>query len=367
MIWRWIDKQLLKYLVAFYSLLVLISMAKKIYFKSQGIRYSSMDWWTLLVYNIFWDWVLVILFMVIVSYLVQLMYARWGAHRWRRILAVHLLLSFVIGYFIFFSVSLIGLLSGSLTTESISYTLSFLHFLDTVELNFLIYFSMVGIIHVYYYVKQVKNMQLQQSRLETHLATSQLESLKAQLQPHFIFNTLNSISSLIEEDKERSQDLLADFADLLREILDQSQRQLISLEEELRILDKYMDIIAVRFSDHLSYHKTVDQRALSYPLPQMILQPLVENAVKHGYGEGHTSLTISLSIVREAEGLHIRIYNDGRPLAGDPERLMSQGTGLRNTRERLRARYGAGHSFTMRNADEGGVVIELRLLGEGES
>jgi LytS/YehU family sensor histidine kinase len=260
------------------------------------------------------------------------------------------------------TVSVIGYLLGEMPMEVIKKTVSFGHFMSVIELNFLVYFSMIGIIHVYYYVKRVKQMEQQKSKLESHLANSKLNALKAQLQPHFIFNTLNSISSLIEEDKERSQNLIADFGDLLRDILANTDQHLIPLEHELAILDKFMAIMDIRFSDHLVFETRIDPGLGQALVPHLFLQPLVENAIKHGYSMNHTTLKVVVDISRDGDILRVQVSNNGKPLSGSLETQLRRGTGLQNTRDRLETQFGPEFRLDLRNQENGkGVVLEVEI------
>ena len=204
---------------------------------------------------------------------------------------------------------------------------------------------MVGIINVYYYIKKVKDINLQKSQLETQIANTRLKMLKSQLHPHFMFNTLNTISSLIEEDIEKSQNLIADFGDLFREILEFKDQNLISLKQEISLLDKYIDIISVRFSDHLVIRKKIEPGLENVRVPSLIIQPLLENAVKYGYSYNVTELNINLKIFKEGDYLSILIENDGTLLENSFDELLSQGLGIQNTNDRLQTLFENDHVF----------------------
>ncbi len=356
MLRKYIDFKLLKYLAAFYTVLVIISTLKKVYLKTHGF-YETTSWYALITYNIILDWVIVLVFMVFISNLTKKMFEKWSD--WRKILAVHLFFSFFIGYFIFFVAALIIYLLGDYTTEQVVNNVSFNHFMLVVELNFLVYFSMIGIINVYYYIKKVKDINLQKSQLETQIANTRLKMLKSQLHPHFMFNTLNTISSLIEEDKEKSQNLIADFGDLFREILEFKDQNLISLKQELSLLDKYIAIISVRFSDHLVIRKYIEPGLENVRVPSLIIQPLLENAVKYGYSYNVTELNINLKICKEGDYLSIHIENDGTLLENSFDELLSQGLGIQNTNDRLQTLFGNDHVFIVRNNEDSSGVEAL--------
>lgn len=360
---KYIDFTLLKYLTIFYTVCVLLNLSKKVYWKLNGFSfYKDLSWFELLSYNVFLDWIVVLLFMLFISYLTKLMFEKWGAKEWKKIIGVHLFFSFFIGYFIFFTSSMIIFLIGEISFAGAMSNVTFEHFIRVVELNFLVYFSMIGIINVYYYIKKVKNIELQTTQLQAHLATTKLNMLKSQLHPHFIFNTLNSISSLIEIDKEKSQNLIADFSDLFRDILEYKDENLIPLLRELQLLEKYVDIILVRFSDHLVIKKDIEAGLDTKLVPTMLLQPIVENAIKHGYSYDKTELTVVIRIYEKSKQLCIEIENNGTPLDKSFKQLLKNGTGLKNTFDRLTTLYEDDFKFIVKNKkDNSGVYTVIRI------
>jgi len=358
MLKKYIDIQLLKYLAIFYTIVVVLIQFKKSYWKVQGTTsYGPLSWGELFNYGVFVDWIVVIVFMAFISYLTKLMFEKWGASGWKKIIWVHVFFSFFIGYVIFFVTAVITFLIGKASFAEASRYISFNHFVAVVEVNFLIYFAMIGIINVYYYIKKVRNIEVQKAQVETHLANAKLNMLKAQLHPHFIFNTLNSISALVEIDKEKTQNLIADFGDLFRDILEFKDENLIPLKKELDILDKYISIISVRFSDHLSIEKDIQKNVEDKLVPHMLLQPMVENALKHGYGYNSTELHVMLKIFKKENFLYIEIENNGQPLKQSFEELLQQGTGLKNTQDRLKTLYGNRAELIVENTKGNTAVI----------
>ncbi|MCZ4319308.1 histidine kinase [Aequorivita viscosa] len=363
MLQKYIDLKLLKYLAVFYTIVVVLVQFKKSYYKLIGTSsYGPLSWGQLFNHGVFIDWFVVIGFMAFISYITKLMFESWGAKGWKKIIWVHLFFSFFIGYFIFFVTAVISFLIGDISLAETSRYISFKHFVAVVEVNFLVYFAMIGIVNVYYYIKKVRNIELQKAQIETHLATAKLNMLKAQLHPHFIFNTLNSISALIEIDKEKSQNLIADFGDLFRDILDFKDKNLIPLYRELALLDKYIDIVSIRFSDHLLIEKYIDNNVKNTLVPHMFLQPIFENAIKHGYGYNTTELKIKLKIYKDSNYLYVEIENDGEPLTAAFEDLLPNGTGLKNTRDRLKTLYGNDVKFSVENnKNDKGVFTFIKI------
>jgi len=172
--------------------------------------------------------------------------------------------------------------------------------------------------------------------LQKSLAEAQLAHLKAQLRPHFFFNVLNTISALMHVDVPRADRLLSRLADLLRATLQWGDKELTSLREEMRMLELYAQIMQERFADRVTLKWNIDSSALGGAIPALLLQPLLENAFKHGVERSRDAVRIEVEARRDGERLHIAIRNSGSVLG--PER--QEGVGLRNCRERLSVLYG---------------------------
>jgi two-component system, LytTR family, sensor kinase len=182
--------------------------------------------------------------------------------------------------------------------------------------------------------------QEQQQRLlalQKSLAEAQLAHLKAQLRPHFFFNALNTISALMHVDVPRADRLLSRLADLLRATLQWSDKEITSLREEIRMLELYAQVMQERFADRVTLSWKIDDAALPGSIPALLLQPLLENAFKHGVERSRDAVRIEIEGRREGDRLHIAIRNSGSTLAGGGS---SEGLGLRNCRERLAVLYG---------------------------
>ena len=192
--------------------------------------------------------------------------------------------------------------------------------------------------------------------LQKHLAESQLAQLKAQLQPHFLFNALNTISSLMQVDVERADRLLTRLADLLRSSLQASARDMTSLREELKLLELYAQIMQERFAGRVTLTWNVADDALEAQVPAMLLQPLLENAFKHGVERSREPVAIRIAAEKHGDELHVTIHNSESSLSPTP----SSGIGLRNCRERLELIYGARASLELEQ-EGGGVVARLTL------
>lgn len=242
------------------------------------------------------------------------------------------------------------------------------------------YFIIVGIQYgISYYrqyqerAQQALRLELNASELQRQLVHAQLGALKMQLQPHFLYNTLNAIMVLVRQQKgNQAEEMLARLSDLLRCVLEDVEAQEVPLRRELEYLQLYLSIEQVRFPDRLRAEISADTSILDAAVPQMGLQPIVENAIRHGIGRSSSAGRIQIQAARETNRLVIKVADDGPGLAGETP-SQSGGIGLRNTRERLRQLYGDNASLSVENGERGGAVVTMALpyhaapgIAEGE-
>jgi hypothetical protein len=233
------------------------------------------------------------------------------------------------------------------------------------HINLLTYWVIVALNHGLYYYEQSRARELAWSRMEADLANAQLQVLNMQLHPHFLFNTLNSISTLISEDPQSARQMVLKLSELLRASLNKIDQPAVSLQQELELLGCYISIEQTRFKDRLTVEQEIDSTALACEVPTMILQPLLENAVRHGIAKHKQADRISI-VAQRANGrllLEVRtrigsVENNGSPPA--------RGIGLSNTRARLEQLYNGQHSFEIANREDGGVVVKLSLPAAGD-
>jgi LytS/YehU family sensor histidine kinase len=191
------------------------------------------------------------------------------------------------------------------------------------------------------------------------LAQAQLAQLQAQLRPHFLFNALNTVSALMQTDTARADRMLTQLGDLLRASLGTTGRDSIPLQEELQTLQKYTDIMQERFGERAVVSWNIARDTLNLPLPSMLLQPLLENAYKHGVERNTAPVFISVTAERDGGSLHVKIHNTGSALT--PESPTVHGVGISNCRERLRLLYGAAAQLRLEEDGAGGVQAIVRL------
>ena len=204
-------------------------------------------------------------------------------------------------------------------------------------------------------------LQVANARLETRLVRASLDALKMQLHPHFLFNTLNSITGLIRNNRAReAEDIVAGLGELLRRSLDHKQEAMDTLERELDFLRRYFEIESIRFQDRLKVEYAIDPRCLPALVPSLLLQPLSENAMKHGISKDPAARLLRISAERDGTRLLLTVYNDGPALPKD-DKAMGHGIGVQNTIARLQMLYGDEARLRLRDNVPHGVRAEIIL------
>jgi two-component system LytT family sensor kinase len=235
------------------------------------------------------------------------------------------------------------------------------YFVQHVQLYLLTYWALVAAAQFYRMYDESRNRQLRTARLETQLSAARLKSLRSQLQPHFLFNTLHAAVGLVHEDPDGTEDILLRLSELLRASLADFQTNEIPLRKELEFIDCYIGIQQRRFSERLRVEHRIDTGALDLAVPSLILQPLVENAILHGIGRHKGNDVIEVKAFLDNGGLVLEVRNHSSALDDVMERLLSRGVGLANTRARLQELYGEGQSMQLLNLEPRGVCIRLAI------
>ncbi|HME08775.1 MAG TPA: histidine kinase [Bryobacteraceae bacterium] len=222
-----------------------------------------------------------------------------------------------------------------------------------------IYSILLLVAHAVGYYQRYRHEELRAARLEVQLAQAQLMALKMQLNPHFLFNTLNAVSSLVLEDGLAAKRMLARLGDFLRYTLHASSAQKVPLQTELDGLDAYLQIEKCRFEERLSVKFDVDPETLDAQVPNLLLQPIVENAIRHGVDSTLSGIGIEIKTNVRSDALLIQVRDNGPGMAY-PE-VETKGVGLRNTRARLENLYPGQHNFQIATHPGGGVLVEIQI------
>ena len=226
-----------------------------------------------------------------------------------------------------------------------------------------VYLLIVFLVMAYSYYQRYRQGELRASQLETQLSQAQLQALKMQLHPHFLFNTLHSISALLHKDTDSARKMITRLGDFLRLTLENSGTQEVTLQQEMEFLRCYLEIERVRFQDRLTTRVFVDPDALDHYVPNLILQPIVENAIRHAVAPRSTPGELEISAKQEDGFLRIRIRDNGPglPMNRTVDSLFKKGLGLMNTQTRLDRLYGVRHRFEIANDPEGGLAVTLEI------
>lgn len=227
-------------------------------------------------------------------------------------------------------------------------------------LDVAMYGAIAGIFHAVRYQRDIGERDRLTASLNARLTEARLDRLRAQLDPHFLFNTLNAVSTLaVTGERQRIVATLSALGDLLRVTLDASLPQEIALAHELAILDRYLAVQHLRFGDRLTVRRAIADDVLDALVPSMLLQPLVENALQHGIERRPGPGSVTITAERRAASLRLRIEDTGPGIAA--EHARRDGIGLTNTRMRLTELYGDVHGLTIGNAPDGGAFVEVVL------
>ena len=233
--------------------------------------------------------------------------------------------------------------------------------------QFIVYWATLGFFISFDYYKKFREREreasrllLHSTRLESQLAKAQLDALKMQLHPHFLFNTLHAISALIDDSPKRARRVIARLGELLRSTLDISEKQTIPLKQELALTELYLQIEQERFQDKLQVNIDFSPENMDCSVPSLILQPLIENAIKHGITDEEKIARIDIKAVKVNNELRIYVEDNG-PGFSEIQTMewQEKGIGLSNTKERLEQLYGKDHEFNIGNSADGGALIEI--------
>ena len=234
------------------------------------------------------------------------------------------------------------------------------HIFEQLDWSLMVYAVIVGVGHAIAFYHESQQRKLRAAQLETQVVEARLKTLEAELHPHFLFNTLHAISTLVHRDPESADRMISRLSDLLRITFDRSGEARVSLKDEIDFLQKYLDIEQTRFQDRLRVSVHIEPDALDGEVPRMILQPLVENAIKHGIAGRHGGDHVHISAGRNGDRLWMQVRDNGGGLQVRTLRALRTGVGLANTRDRLDCLYGRLYRLEFSDRDGGlAVLIEI--------
>lgn len=233
------------------------------------------------------------------------------------------------------------------------------HFFTGFPSNLIFYWLLVGVGHGLNFYRRYRQREANAARLEARLARAELHLLKSQLHPHFLFNTLQAISTLMHRDARAADRMLSRLSGLLRVALEYTGTQEVSLEEELAFIEPYVEIERARLGERLSFELDVHANVLDARVPHMILQPLVENAIRHAVAPRLSPGSIRVSARGRRNMLDLEVSDDGPGIP--PGRVLNGGRGLTITRARLEQLYGSEYTFDTRNAPGGGFRVSITI------
>lgn len=349
-----LDRKVLGYILLFVLVAFLLSTSSAIFAKLGG-RYQSFSW-EALIGNVAFRYISKLVYILLAVAGVRYARLKFGLPNYL-VVSLHVILGAGLSFFSVASQTIFGNLfygfDDPITWEYISQSAV----LGT-DYNFFLYVCILVLVYAYYYFKNEQKALAHQAQLREQLLDAKIRALNAQIQPHFLFNTLNDISALVDLDPENAQNAISDLSDLIRKTMNISNERLIPLKDELELLNRYVQIEAMRFQDKLLFDMQIEKDMGLILVPPLILQPIVENAIKHGFSVGFDKLEIKIGIQTEQDYIVYLIANNGAPIDTSG---ANKGTGLSNINNRLAALYDKDYRFQIENAHNSGVRVQVEF------
>lgn len=339
---------LLIFFLAAFVFVLLISLVQK----KLEMAGTTLSWWGL-VLVVFFNY-LIKGSLIFLSVKLTLRYLKLESPIWYSLL-VHFVFSLV---FIVLSYSLLIPIENLILESEAEFTFNYLlrRSMGGASFSFFLYFSMIFMVYAALFLIREQDNKLGQERMKNQLLDARMNVLRAQIQPHFLFNSLNSISYLVGIDVKRSKDAIADLSDLLRYTLKIKTNNLVTLSEEMKSSTVYLKLMKLRYDNNLEYSTKIGQGTSMIKVPPFIIQPVLENAVKYGFSSNHDQLRIEIFSVLSEGKLTLTIRNNGETL----ERNYHYGTGITNILMRLNELYGNDYGFQFNNS-KGWVTTEISI------
>lgn len=355
------NRVLVGILLVFYLASISVALVKALYF---NLKEEPMSGQMIggIVTDILVSNGLVVIFYVLFITLTTRYFFRQKAS-WGLIFAFHFTCAILSGLFAYGLIFVVFIGIGRVSLEA------FLHFnhmdriLAIADVNFLYYFALFGIVYTYHFIQQYREAELKSQNFHNQLLASKLQLIRSQLEPHFLFNALNTISSLIHTDKNKATATISDLGAVLRETLLFRDVPFITIEQEVAYLTKYVNILKARFEGRITFEVEADPLCRQVKIPALLLQPLVENAVKHGLKGGTATLAILLTFrLHGQDQLRVSVKNSGQKISDNfTDRTFTQ-KGLDIVTERLQLTYGEDFSFYLQNLEEDKYKVEALII-----
>jgi two-component system LytT family sensor kinase len=294
--------------------------------------------------------------------------ALWVGHKFHlgrshlhRNLLIHTLAAFVFGCIT--KLTWDFLILARLEPSRVPHTMqqAFESSLKAMDFGILHYAVIILCQHAIEYYSRYQEGQLRASQLETKLATAQLHALKMQLHPHFLFNTLHSISELVHSDPNRAETMIVRLSEFLRMTLEHVGHPEVTLREEIDFLERYLHIEKMRFEDRLTLDISIDPASLDAKVPNLLLQPIIENALRHGISHKQNGGLLRISSKREGDTLTMQVFDNGPGPQAQPHGQFREGVGLNNTRSRLQRLYGGEHKIAFKKIPDCGFEVTIQI------
>jgi len=339
---------------AFWTLVGLAFAAQ--FYLSSNLLGRSITWFEAITYSL-GDWYVYALLSLPIVWFARKFPPEAGA-AWRTA-GIHLAAALVFSLAYVVLRALVGEAHSWVLDEPVTFSEVFRPLVRMLPFSILIYGVIISVIHAIDYYRKYHERTVHTLELEKHLAEARLQALLRQLKPHFLFNTLNGIASLMHSDVNAADRMLVRLAELLRLTMSHPGQPLTRLKDEITFIEKYLEIERIRFRNRLSVTFDVDPAALDAQVPSLLLQPLVENAIRHGIEPHARPGRIELAVHNGAGSVILTVRDNG---AGEPAGgFTREGIGLGNTRARLRELYGDRHRFELANHPDGGLIVRVTL------
>lgn len=282
--------------------------------------------------------------------------------RWGRTAFLHLAASFAFSILYILLRSWVGLGQSWMEGRPAPFLKTFdLLLVKTFYLNLLVYWIIIGVKHGLDYYRKFSERELRTTELERNLAQAKLQALQMQLNPHFLFNTLHTISALMHRDVEAADRMVAKLSDLLRLALDNTDDHEVTLRQELDFLKRYLEIEQTRFRERLTVKMDISGETWEAQVPNLVLQPIVENAIRHGIEPHVKPGLIELKAHRDGANLILEVRDNGAGLPKESRHKLEGGIGVSNTRARLEQLHGPRQKLEFENAPEGGLIVRVTI------